>query len=132
MKNQFEQWTKSSAPLGRIWAGRAASLAAAGTATVAVGLSVVLMAGLNLPAGEAPVEARAPADPPMPAVASSAQSAQSTLHYATALPTVTIVGRRIPAAEAPAAAVEVGTLPPPAARPEETAGLLAAGDNLAQ
>ena len=124
MKNQFEQWTKSSAPLGRIWAGRAASLAAAGTATVAVGLSVVLMAGLNLPAGEAPVEVRAPAEPPMPAVASSAQSA---LQYATALPTVTIVGRRMPAA-----AVEVATLPPPAARPEETAGLLAAGDNLAQ
>lgn len=129
MKNQFEQWTRSRVPAGWIWAGRAAALAAAGTATVAVGLSVVLMAGLNLPAGEAPVEARAPAEPPMPVVASSARSA---LHYATALPTVTIVGRRMPAAEPPAAAVEVGTLPAPAARAEATVGMSAAGDNLAQ
>ncbi len=129
MKNQFEQWTKSSVPAGRIWAGRAAALAAAGTATVAVGLSVVLMAGLNLPAGEAPVEARAPALPPTPVVASSAQS---TLRYAAALPTVTIVGRRTRSAEGPPAAIGVGTLTAPEAQAEATVGMSAAGDNLAQ
>ena len=127
MKNQFEQWTKSSAPLGRIWAGRAASLAAAVTATMAVGLSVVLMAGLGLPAGEAPIEARSLAAPPTPVAASS----ESALRYATAMPTVTIVSRRTRPVEAPAAAVDVGTLPAPA-RTEATVGMSATDDNLPQ
>jgi hypothetical protein len=129
MNKQFEQWTRSRVPVGRRWAARAAALAAAGTATVAIGLSVVLMAGLNLPAGEARVEARAPVAVPTQAAASSAQP---SLRYATALPTVTIVGRRVRLAEASPAAVEFGDLPAGQARVEATVGISVAGDNLPQ
>jgi hypothetical protein len=128
MTNQFEQWIKSTGP-ARVWVRRAAALAAAGTATAAIGLSVVLMAGLNLPAGQAPVEAQAPAAPATQLAASSTPSAP---RYATALPRVTIVGRRVRAAEAAPAAVEVGTLPARQARAEATVGMSATGDNLAQ
>jgi hypothetical protein len=122
MHNDFETWLDKNA--GRPWTARLLSLAAAGTATALVGLSVVLMAGLGLPAGELPAEARAPATP----------AAAANVRYAEALPTVTIVGRREQAgnAELPQA-VDTAAFPArPASGDAATVGMSATGDNLRQ
>jgi hypothetical protein len=83
-------------------------------------LSVVLMAGVGLPPGEQPLEARAPAAAPVP-----------TVRYAEALPTVTVVGRREPGAQpAPAATAALPAIP--ASGEAATVGMTIAGDNLRQ
>jgi hypothetical protein len=120
MRNEFETWLKNNAPAGEPWKGRLLSLAAAGTATAVVGLSVLLMAGLGLPAGELPAQARGPA-------------AGQTVRYAEALPTVTVVGRREPAGKAaPAAPTTTAALPARPASGDTAAGISIAGDNLRQ
>ncbi len=78
MKNEYEDWQKKNAPAGQAWTGRLLAMAAAGTATAAVWLSVVLMAGLDLPPGDQLAATQAPA----PAVAGSGR----TVRYAAALP----------------------------------------------
>lgn len=116
MKNEFETWLENNAPAGQPWKARLLSLAAAGTATALVGLSVALMAGLGLPPGEQPMEARAPA---------AAPAAAQTVRYAEALPTVTVVGRREPG--------DIAALPArPASGDAAAVGIAAAGDNLRQ
>lgn len=121
MKNDYEAWLKRNEPAGRPWQGKLVSLAAAGTATGLVGLSVVLMAGVGLPAGESPVEAQAPAT-------------GQNVRYAEALPTVTVVGRREPAgsADLPQAADTAAFPVRPAAGEADTVGMSATGDNLRQ
>jgi hypothetical protein len=114
MKNEFKTWLENNAPAGQPWKARLLSLAAAGMATALVGLSVVLMAGLGLPAGELPMEAAAPA------------TARS-VRYAQALPTVTVVGRREPA---PAAPATIAVLPARPASGDAAARIAIAGDNL--
>lgn len=125
MHNEFETWLKNNAPAGQGWASRLWPAVAAVTATVVVGLSVVMMAGLGLPAGEAPLEARAPVTAPATA---------QPVRYAEALPTVTIVGKRAPGEqEARPAAVKTAALPArPASAESAPVGIAAAGDNLRQ
>ena len=122
MHNDFDTWLTKNA--GKPWTARLLSLAAAGTATALVGLSVVLMAGVGLPAGEQPVEARAPAAAP----------ATPTVRYAEALPTVTVVGRREPAgnAELPLPTSIAAFPARPASGDAATVGMSATGDNLRQ
>lgn len=129
MRNEFKNWVKSNVPAGRAWTVRVLTVAAAGTATAAVWLSVVLMAGLDLAPGELPVAAQAPAATP----ANAAPAAQQSVRYASALPPVTIVGRREPGANpAPAAAKDVSAAPARPASGESMIGMSAAGDNLRQ
>lgn len=108
MRNKFETWLMKNAPAGRGWTGKVLPAAAALTATVLVGLSVVMMAGLDLPAGQG-------------------------VRYAEALPTVTVVGRResgdkaaLPAARTNAA------MPARTASADATVSISNAGDNLRQ
>ena len=123
MHNEFETWLKANSPAGQVWAGKLWPAAAAVTATVLVGLSVVMMAGPGLPPGELPLEARVPAPAPV---------AAQTVRHAEALPTVTVVGRREPgdrqALPPNTAAVPAG----PASGETATVGMSAAGDNLRQ
>ncbi len=122
MKNDYEDWQKKNAPAGQAWTGRLLAMAAAGTATAAVWLSVVLMAGLDLPPGEQL------AATPAPAVAGSGR----TVRYAAALPTVTVVGRR-ESAEPDAPVAEVAAaLPARTASVNATVGMSSTGDNLRQ
>ncbi len=131
MKNAFDNWLKNNAPAGQGWTGRLLALAAAGTATGLVGLSVVMMAGLSLPPGELPAEARAPSTGAMQAAAPAA--AAPNVRYAQALPTVTVVGRREPGDKpAPVAATNTAALPARTASAEATIGMSATGDNLRQ
>lgn len=121
MKHEYETWLKRNAPAGQPWKGRLLTLAAAGTATALVGLSVVLMAGLGLPSGEFPVEAKASAG-------------GQNVRYAQALPTVTVVGRREPVERAPMVepAVTAGLPIDPTSRDAATVGMSSTGDNLRQ
>ncbi len=131
MNNEFDNWLKNNAPAGQGWTGRLVALAAAGTATGLVGLSVVMMAGLGLPSGELPAEARAPATPPVQTAAPA--SVGPTVRYAQALPTVTIVGRREPADQpAPVAANRTAGMPARTASADAMIGMSATGDNLRQ
>ena len=123
MHDDFETWLKNNAPAGQPWRARLLSLAAAGTATALVGLSVVLMAGLGLPAGESALEAQAPATAPAPA---------QNVRYAQALPTVTVVGRREPADQVALPATTAALPARPASGEGATVGIAAAGDNLRQ
>ena len=123
MRNKFDAWLKNNAPAGQGWTARLWPAAAAVTATVVVGLSVVMMAGLGLPPGEAPLDARAPAPVPV---------AAATVRYAQALPTVTVVGRREPADRQQMAATSAGLPARPASGATATVGMSAAGDNLRQ
>ena len=116
MGNDYDTWLKKNAPAGGPWKARLLPLAAAGLATILVGLSVVLMAGVGLPPGEQPLEALAPAAAPA-----------QTVRYAEALPTVTVVGRRQPAPAATAALPAI-----PASGEAATVGMTIAGDNLRQ
>ena len=117
MKQEYEAWLKRNAPAGRAWTGKLLPRGAAVAATVVVGLAVVMMAGLGLPPGELPAQARGPAAAP--------QQAGQTVRYAEALPTVTVVGRREPATAA--------VLPArPVAGDAATVGIAAAGHNLGQ
>ena len=124
MKNEFDTWLKTNTPSGQAWKTRLLSLAAAGVATALVGFSVIMMAGLGLPAGESALEARAPA-----AASSPAQS----VRYAEALPTVTVVGRR-EAREPPAIGVPATAMTSPATVGSEdaAASIAVAGDHLRQ
>jgi hypothetical protein len=119
MKVDYDSWLNKNA--GRPWIARLASLAAAGTATALVALSVVLMAGVGLPAGGSPGQARAPA-------------AASSVRYARALPTGTIVGRRDQAGNSGPAALATSADYParPASGDAATVGMSATGDNLRQ
>lgn len=130
MRNEYETWLKGNAPTGQGWTGKLLPMAAAVLATVAVGLSVVMMAGLGLPSGELPAEARAPAEAPQSAPAPAGQ----TVRYAQALPPVTVVSRREPADNAAAPAPAVATVLParPTSGETATVGVAAAGDNLGQ
>lgn len=131
MNNEFDNWLKNNAPASQGWTGRLLALAAAGTATGLVGLSVVMMAGLSLPAGELPAQARAPATAPVQTAAPA--SVEPSVRYAQALPTVTIVGRREPAEQpAPVAAAQTAGLPARTASADATIGMSATGDNLRQ
>ncbi len=117
MKQEYEAWLKSNAPAGRAWTGKLLPMAAAVAATVVVGLSVVMMAGLGLPPGELPAQASGPAAAP--------QQAGQAVRHAEPLPTVTVVGRR-----EPATAAELPARPAPGEA--ATVGIAAAGDNLRQ
>ena len=122
MKNEFESWLKTNTTSGQAWTTRLLSLAAAGAATALVGLSVIVMAELGLPAGDSAMQARAPSAPPAPA---------QTIRYAQALQTVTVVGRR----EAGEPALGVPTtvaLPAGAGSRDAAASIEIAGDNLRQ
>ena len=119
MRNNYENWLKANAPAGRTWGGRLLALSAAGTATAAVGLSVVLIAGLGRASGE--LEAAAPA----PATTST------NVRYAAALPTVTVVGRREDTT-APVAPAETAALPARSALVNATVGMSGSGDNIRQ
>jgi hypothetical protein len=131
MNNEFDNWLKNNAPAGQGWTGRLLALAAAGTATGLVGLSVVMMAGLGLPSGELPAQALAAATAPMQAAAPA--PLEPTVRYAQALPTVTIVGRREPVDQpAPVAATHAAGLPARTASADATIGMSATGDNLRQ
>lgn len=120
MRNDFDDWVKGNQPPGRYWTGKLLSLTAAGTAAALVGLSVVLTAGLGLPAGDVPAEARAPAG--------------QNVRYAEALPTVTVVGRREPAPQAALTEpTSTAALPAvPASGEAATVGMSGTGDNLRQ
>lgn len=124
MKNEFEDWQKKNDPAGQAWAGRLLAMAAAGTATAAVWLSIVLMAGLDLPPGDQLAAVRAPAT----AAASSAR----TVRYASALPTVTVVARRESAEPAAFPADATAALPARTASMNATVGMSSTGDNLRQ
>jgi hypothetical protein len=124
MNNEYEAWLKKNEASGRTWTGKLLPLAAAGTATALVGLSVVMMAGLGLPAGGLPLEATAPA-----AVPATAQN----VRHAQPLPTVTVVGRREalePAEPAAARAITVALPARPASAESATVGMTSTGDNL--
>ena len=120
MKNEYQDWQDKNAPAGQAWTGRLLAMAAAGTASAAVWLAIVLMAGLDLPPGDQLAVAQAPAT----AVAASGR----TLRYAAALPTVTVVGRRESAAPAEATVA----LPARTASVNATVGMSSTGDNLRQ
>lgn len=124
MKNEFDTWLRTNTPSGQAWKTRLLSLAAAGAATVLVGFSVVMIAGLGLPAGESALEARAPA---------AASSPTQSVRYAEPLPTVTVVGRR-EAREQPAIGVPATALASPATAgsDEAAASIAAAGGHLRQ
>ncbi len=137
MRNEFDDWKNSKLPAGRAWAQRGLAWAAAGTASAAVWLSVVLMAGLDLPAGSLVLEAAAPprvapaAAAPMqpPAPAADARA----VRQAAMLPRVTITGKREPAPQEPAvAAVEVSATQVRPASAGQTTVITVAGDNLSQ
>jgi hypothetical protein len=131
MKNKFETWLNNNAPGGQALKGKLLALGAAGIATALVGLSVVLMAGLDLPAGELPAEARVPATAPVQA---GTPGAGQTVRYAEALPTVTVVGRREPGDKAalPVTSNTAALPARPASGDGATVGMTAAGDNLRQ
>ena len=74
MRNEFETWLKDSIPAGQAWTDRLLAAAAACTATVAVWLSLVLMAGLDLP----PSDLRAPAQTGAPAPADATAGISAT------------------------------------------------------
>lgn len=132
MRNDFESWLKRNAPQGQAWTGRLFALAAAGTATAAVWLGVVLMAGLSLPPGELPIEARAPAATAAPVHAAAPDSARQRLRHASALPAVTVVGRRVPEENAVLAAPDPAALPARPAVADATIGVSVAGDHRRQ
>ena len=126
MNNDFETWLKKNDPAHRAWTGKLLPLAAAGLATALAGLSVVLMAGLGLPAADLPLEAKAPATAPATA---------QTIRYAQPLPTVTVVGRREatePGDTAPARATTAALPAQPASGGAATVGMTSTGDNLRQ
>ena len=108
---------------GQAWKGRLLSLAAAGTATALVGLSVVLMAGLGLPSGKSAMQARARAAQPATA---------ETVRYAEALPTVTVVGRREVGEQAAQGAPATTAALPARAASDVAASIAIADDNLRQ
>ena len=120
MGNRFEDWLKRNEPAGQARARRLLAAAAAGTATAAVGLSVVLMAGMGLPPGE------------LQAGGQTAAPAGRTVRYATALPTVTVVGRRGLADLAAPAGGQTAALPARTASVNATVGMAGTGDNLRQ
>jgi hypothetical protein len=125
MKNEYESWLKKNETSGQAWTGKLLPLAAAGMATALVGLSVVMMAGLGLPAGELPLEAKAPAGP----------AAAQNVRYAQPLPTVTVVGRREatePGEQAPVRATTAALPVRPASGEAATVGMTSTGDNLRQ
>lgn len=124
MKNEFEDWRKKNSPAGQAWTGRLLAMAAAGAATAAVWLSVVLMAGLDLPPGHQLAATQAPA----PAAASSGR----TVRDAAALPTVTVVGRRESAEPAAALADALAAFPAPTASVNATVGMSSSDDNFRQ
>ncbi|MFC5499933.1 hypothetical protein ACFPOE_20490 [Caenimonas terrae] len=134
MKNNYEAWLNRNSACGPSWKGKLLPLGAAGLATALVGLSVVMMAGLGLPAGQAPLEARGAASAPVQARAAAAAPA---VRSARALPTVTVIGRRAPGGVAASpVAVPVPTvtaaLPARPASGDVAARLSIAGDNLSQ
>ena len=126
MQNAFEQWANRNMPAGQAWIGRLLAAAAAGTATAAVWVSVVLMAGLGLPPGESQQPAQAPA------TADGAASAARTVRYAAALPTVTVLGRRESADKAETLAVDTAGPPARPASANATIVMSGTGDNLRQ
>lgn len=108
MRNKFETWSMNNAPAGRGWTGKVLPAAAAVTATVVIGLSVVMMAGLRPPAGQA-------------------------VRYAEALPTVTVVGRRESGDKAGLATpTTTAAVPVRTASGNATVSISIAGDNLRQ
>ena len=121
MRNEFESWLKTNTPSGQRWQSRLLSLAAAGAATALVAVSVILMAGLGLPAGEPVVQARAPAAAPAPA---------QTVRYAAALPTVTVMGRHEVGETALGAPTNPMASPARAAFGDAAASIAIAGGNL--
>ena len=126
MNNDYEAWLKKNEPAGRAWTRKLLPLAAAGLATGLAGLSVVLMAGLGLPASDLPFEAKAPAVAPA--------TAQNVRH-AQPLPTVTVVGRREatePGETATARATTAALPVQPASGGAATVGMTSTGDNLRQ
>ena len=156
MGNQFDDWKNSKLPASQAWAQRGLAWAAAGTVTAAVWLSVVLMAGLDLPAS-APgyLEAAASRSAPIADSSRSASQAASPLslpvagapapqmvepvadtrsvRHAAMLPRVTITGKREPALQQPdVPAFEVGVAPTAPASGGPSAGITVAGDNLNQ
>ena len=137
MRNEFDDWKNSNLPAGRAWAQRGLAWTAAGTATAAVWLSVVLMAGLDLPAGAPGLEAAAPLSAPLADAApmqpvEPAADARAVRHAAM-LPRVTITGKREPGPQQPAVpAVEVSAAPARPASAGQTVGMTVAGDNLNQ
>ena len=135
MRNKFDDWKNSDLSAGRAWAQRGLAWAAASTATAAVWLSVVLMAGLDLPAGAARgLEAAAPLSAPLAAAAPPSAEPRAVRHAAM-LPRVTITGKRESALPVPVAAgvaVEVGEAPAGPASAGRTIGITVAGDNLNQ
>ena len=138
MRNEFDDWKSSNLPAGRAWAQRGLAWAAASTATAAVWLSVVLMAGLDLPAGAARgLEAVAPLSAPLAAAAPTQRAEPAAepraVRHAAMLPRVTITGKRESAQQQPAVApVEVSAAPARPASAGQTIGMTAAGDNLNQ
>lgn len=132
MRNRYDDWLKTNAPAGQAWTGRLVGLAGAGAATAAVWLSVVLMAGLDLPPGDVGIEAKARSATPAVAVAPPAPPAVApTVRYATALPPVTVVGRRDPADRAAQPPViEAALMPQQPVSGEATVGMSSGGDNL--
>ena len=140
MRNEFDDWKSSNLPAGRAWAQRGLAWAAASTATAAVWLSVVLMAGLDLPAGAARgLEAAAPLSAPLAAAAPTQRAEPAAepraVRHAAMLPRVTITGKRESALPVPVAAgvaVEVGEAPAGPASAGRTIGITVAGDNLNQ
>jgi hypothetical protein len=133
MNNEFDNWLKNNAPAGQGWAGRLVALAAAGTATGLVGLSVVMMAGLGLPPGDLPAQAQAQAPGTASVQTAAPASTGPAVRYAQALPTVTIVGRRDSAdPPAPVAATRTAGFPARTASADATIGMSATGDNLRQ
>ena len=132
MRNEFEIWLKRNVPAGQARTGRLLVLAAAGTASATVWLSVVLMAGLGLPPGDLATEARAPAAAAAPVHAAAPASAQQRLRHASALPTVTVVGRRVPDDKPVLAATDAAALPARPALADATIGVSVAGDHRRQ
>ena len=138
MCNEFDDWKNSNLPAGRAWAQRGLAWAAAGTATAAVWLSVVLMAGLDLPAGAARwLEAAAPLSAPLAAAAPTQRAEPAaeprTVRHAAMLPRVTITGKRESALPVRVTdGVEVGEAPAGPASAGRTIGITVAGDNLNQ
>ena len=134
MRNEFEYWLKTNTPSGQAWKARLLSLAAAGAATALVGLSVVEMAGIGLPAGESAMQARAMAPAPAPATAPAQATAPlpaRTVRHAKALPTVTVVGRReVGEPAAPGAPITTVALPPRAGTEDAAASSAVAADHL--
>lgn len=86
MTNDDGSWLKSNTPAGRSWTGKLLPLTKAVVAMAMIGLSVVMMAGLDLPPSELPIEAWGLAAVP--------QQAGQPVRHAEALPTITVVGRR--------------------------------------